>query len=132
MNSGNGNGNESGNSGGEPNHTRTELIVGVMAIAACLLLFFVWIPLDVDSGYFEKVRRWVEIGDAFAPGLAAGLLGLGGLLLIIERLRQPNNTRFSAQNAAFSAGVLVCALIFTQLLMLDRPGGGGASRAGRG
>lgn len=47
--------------------------------------FFIWIPLDVDTGIVEKVRRQVRLGDAFAPSLAALLIGLGGVLLILKR-----------------------------------------------
>lgn len=59
--------------------------LGLIALTASILIAFVWIPLDVDTGLIEKVRRSVQIGDAFAPTMAAFMIGLGGLLVLIAR-----------------------------------------------
>lgn len=51
--------------------------------------------MDVETGIIEKVRRQVTLGDAFAPTVAAIIIGLGGILLLLERtpsdLQQPDN-----------------------------------------
>jgi len=52
--------------------------LGWLGIALCGLMLFVWIPLDVDTGIIEKVRRQVTLGDSFAPTVAALIIGLGG------------------------------------------------------
>ncbi len=56
---------------------------GALTFGLSLFILFVWIPLDISSGLFEKVRRSVVLGDAFAPAVAAGLIGIGGLLLLV-------------------------------------------------
>ena len=64
------------------NNTNRVLALG--AIAAALLIAFVWVPLDTDTGMIEKVRRQVTIGDSLAPTLAAMFIGVGGLLLALQ------------------------------------------------
>lgn len=56
--------------------------LGLIALVLSLVIVFVWIPHDVESGLIEKVRRSVTLGDAFAPTIAAFLIGLGGLLIL--------------------------------------------------
>ena len=97
--------------------TRTDLTIGIAVVAISLLVAFVWIPFDVETGIFEKVRRRIEIGDAFAPTLAAGLLALGGLLLVTEALRSTSFTRLSASSLVFAAGLLAAFVVFHLLLM---------------
>lgn len=58
---------------------------GWLAPLLCGVMFFIWIPLDVETGIIEKVHRQVIPGDAFAPAIAAVIIGLGGLLILLER-----------------------------------------------
>lgn len=58
--------------------------LGLIFIVFSLLLIFVWIPLDVETGYLEKVRRAVVLGDSLGPALAGGIMLLGGLLLLLK------------------------------------------------
>jgi len=64
--------------------------LGLLACVLCGVMLFIWIPLDVETGIIEKVRRQVTLGDAFAPTVAAIIIGLGGVLLLLERA--PNET----------------------------------------
>ncbi len=67
--------------------------LGILALLLCCAIVFVWIPLDVETGIIEKVRRQVRLGDAFAPTLAALLIGLGGVLLLLQQqIRNPKNS----------------------------------------
>lgn len=59
--------------------------LGLLALVTSGVILFIWIPLDVDTGIIEKVRRQTQLGDAFAPSIAAFLIGLGGLMLLLER-----------------------------------------------
>lgn len=103
------------------NNTSTNLILGILMSAAALLVAFVWIPSDVETGIFEKVRRRLEIGDAFAPTLAAGLLGIGGLLLIIEELKSRTALRIARHNVPFVVGLFVLFVLFTSVMMWSGP-----------
>jgi len=96
--------------------TKNDLVLGVAIMAFAGLIGFVWIPLDIETGIFEKVRRRTEIGDAFAPALAAGLLALGGLLLLVESLRTRSLVRLSLNSLTYTAGLLGLFVIFTLLL----------------
>ena len=57
--------------------------LGVVFLLFAALLVLVWVPLDVDTGYIEKVRRQVSIGDALAPTVAGVFLLIGGLGLLV-------------------------------------------------
>ena len=59
--------------------------LGLFALAVSLLILFVWIPLDVESGFIEKARRSLVLGDAFAPTIAAALIAIGACLIFIEQ-----------------------------------------------
>ncbi len=81
--------------------TRANLFIGLGCLALGLVVAFIWVPLDTDTGLIEKVRRRVSIGDALAPTIAAAFVGLGGLLLLLSERNaevQPfpsrNNLRF--------------------------------------
>lgn len=102
-------------------NTRTNLFLGLAVFASAMLIAFVWIPFDVESGIFEKVRRRLEIGDGFAPTLAAGLLGLGGILLVIEGLTTTSTVRIGKHSFQFVAILLLVFVIFTSVSMWTGP-----------
>ena len=77
--------------------------LGLICIAAAVLIVFVWVPLDAGSGIVEKVRRRWEIGDGLAPTFAGGLLGLAGGLLLLSPGEGKALTR---ANAAWLFGLL--------------------------
>lgn len=54
--------------------------LGLFVLAFAILLLFVWIPLDIETGLVEKVRRRVLIGDALAPTVAGIVIALGATL----------------------------------------------------
>lgn len=92
--------------------------LGLFALALSTIVVFVWIPLDVDTGLFEKVRRSVQIGDAFAPTIAASLIGLGGVFVLFARSSQQSTTG-SARSASHSLlGNLVYALVLLLILAI--------------
>ncbi len=101
--------------------TNTDLVLGLIVLGVSLAIAFIWIPLDVETGVFEKVRRRIEIGDAFAPAFAATLLGLGGLLLVVEALRSTSLTRLSGSSFFFAGGLLLAFIVFFALLRWTGP-----------
>ncbi len=58
--------------------------LGLLACLLALLLIFVWIPLDTETGLIERVRRQVTLGDSLGPTVAACILLLGGLLTVMR------------------------------------------------
>ena len=98
------------------------------AIAAvALIALFVWVPLDTDTGYIEKVRRQVTLGDALAPSLAAGFVLLGGGLLLIEK-REPYPNGITLANLRHLA--LLLALIAVAFALMRWTGPTVAALAG--
>ena len=87
--------------------SRSNLILGICFAAFALLLIFVWIPLDTDTGLIEKVRRQVTIGDALAPSVAGLFLLLGGLILILFERNAPDQPEVDPVNLGFMAVVFV-------------------------
>lgn len=74
-------------------------LIGLGAVVLSLAIVFVWIPLDVESGLIEKVRRSVTLGDAFAPTIAGALVGLGGLLCLLGNDAGQSSERVSTPRA---------------------------------
>ena len=54
--------------------------LGLFIVGLALVIIFVWVPLDTETGLVERVRRRNTIGDAMGPTVAGVILGLGGLL----------------------------------------------------
>jgi hypothetical protein len=65
------------------------LAVALVAAVFALVLLFVWIPQDIDSGIVEQVRRRSVIGDALAPAVAGVVLLAGAAVLVLERRQEP-------------------------------------------
>ena len=101
--------------------TKVNLILAIVVVIFAALVVFVWIPIDVESGIFEKVRRRYEIGDAFAPTLAVGLLGVGGLMLLVESLQFSSTVSLSLRSLKFVAVLLASFAAFTSLLVWTGP-----------
>lgn len=95
---------------------RTNRILAVSFILAALLIVFVWVPLDTDSGLVEKVRSRVIVGDALAPTLAAAVIGMGGLMVLFQQ-PEPYPVFVSAANIRF---LLVLLLVFALSFALMR------------
>ena len=85
---------------------RSNLILGLLVALFSLIVLFVWIPLDVQTGLIEKVRRQVTIGDALAPSVAAVFLLIGGLVLAIVERRDPGQPHIDLR----SIGFVVCMI----------------------
>ena len=91
--------------------------IGLIVCGLALILLFVWIPLDVETGIIERIRRQVVIGDALGPTVAGAFLLLGGLILaLIERpSREPKPVDGQAIRFAL---LIVAYLVACFLLML--------------
>jgi len=65
-------------------HITKDAWLGFLFLAIGLLILFVWIPLDTDTGFIEKVRRSWVIGDSLAPSISAVIISLSALWLIFS------------------------------------------------
>jgi hypothetical protein len=83
-----------------------DVLLGLSVVALALLILFVWIPNDIDTGLIHKVRRVVMIGDSFAPTFAAVLLALSGVLLVLEARRSPAPADTGLESLRFSLSLL--------------------------
>ena len=86
-------------------HLSASDILGIVCIAAAVLALSVWIPLDIETGLIEKVRRQTSIGDSLLPTLACGFVVAGGLLLLL--LERNPEQRLSGENFRFLLILLV-------------------------
>ena len=91
--------------------------LGVFFLLFAALLVFVWIPFDVETGYIEKVRRQVSIGDALAPTVAGVFLLIGGLGLLIFGGR-PKETEEPTDFVALRFAALLFAVYFASFLVM--------------
>lgn len=94
--------------------SRSNLYLGLICITLSLLVIFIWIPLDVESGVVEKVRGRFKIGDALAPTVAMGFILVGGLLLVFVERRAPAQPVIQAPQIQFMTrlmGIVVVSLL---------------------
>ena len=89
--------------------------LGLVFLATGIVIIFIWIPLDVDTGIIEKVRRQTVLGDSFAPFVAALIIGLGGLVAFLERptpgAAEPDIAPSNLIHIACTIGILFVALM---------------------
>ena len=95
----------------------TEFVLAIIVFALSVLSIFVWIPYDVESGFFEKVRRQKFIGDSLAPTIAATIVLIAGVLIALEALRVKAVSRLDKSSLKF---VLQAFLIVSLSLIMMR------------
>ena len=88
-------------------NVNADFLLGLGGLMAGCLILFVWIPLDVETGFIEKVRSQITIGDSLAPSLAATVLMISGLLLMSQSFKTPGSVDLSWNNVKFIALLLV-------------------------
>jgi len=59
--------------------------LGAMLLVFAVLALIFWVPIDIDTGIVEKVRRRIAIGDALAPVFALCILGASALAMLLNR-----------------------------------------------
>ncbi|MDJ0825757.1 MAG: hypothetical protein QNJ16_09670 [Rhodobacter sp.] len=99
---------------------RTNLYLSLGSIGFALVLGLVWAPLDSGTGLIETVRRQVTIGDALAPTLAAGMIGLGGVLVLAQR-RAPDPGGLGPANLGFLLRFLAVIAVAFALMRWTGP-----------
>lgn len=83
--------------------------LGLFCVGLALLVIFVWVPWDSDSGLVEKVRRKWVIGDALGPTVAGIVIAIGGALTLLRPA--PEAPGLTRRNLIWIAGLLaLCAL----------------------
>ena len=100
-----------------PPISRSNIFLGVLCVAFAALVAFVWVPLDVETGLIEKVRRQTNIGDALAPTVAAFFVGIGSLLLLLVERNAPDQPGLTTTNLRFIGGQ-IAILVLGFLIML--------------
>ncbi|MEZ5728675.1 MAG: hypothetical protein R3E48_12140 [Burkholderiaceae bacterium] len=105
--------------------------LGGFSLALGAILLVLWIPVDVETGVVETIRRQTTIGDAMAPTVVAWALVLIGLALgwegLIER-RRARDARHADEPRRAATGIdadnlrylLILALTLTTSLLLIR------------
>ena len=83
-------------------------------LAFSILIVFVWIPLDTETGLVEKVRRKFVIGDALAPTITGAIITLGAIMTWLRPSQGPTITR---KNVIWTLQLLA---IFAISLMIMR------------
>lgn len=100
--------------------SRNNLYLGIAILVFAAVLLVIWIPLDVQTGLIEKIRRQVVIGDALAPTVAAFFLVIGGGLLVLTERNSPDQANPSLSAIAFTA--LLVAVICVSLVVMRYAG----------
>ena len=94
-------------------------LLGVSFVFFGLATIFIWIPLDVDSGVVENVRRRLVIGDSLGPIVAGVVLVAGGLLTALKRKSDSGSLQRS--NLAWVAYLLIVISVSLVLIRYSGP-----------
>ena len=89
--------------------------IAVVFLAFSVVALTLWIPLDIDSGIIEKVRRREKMGDALFPTAIAGAMvivaALSVLLSLINRPDEQSRLPGLRFLAAFCSICLISLLL---------------------
>ena len=96
-------------------------ILGGCVIILALLAIFVWIPNDTATGLIFKQRGRLSIGDAMAPTLAFGLIGLAGILIALEKRKGLPAAHIVRANIQFLAILIGVFLLSIALMRWSGP-----------
>lgn len=88
--------------------------LGLFFFIFAVLLIFVWVPLDTDTGIAEKVRRKWTIGDALAPTVAGVILLFGSFFLLV--VPGSDSTSLTRNNLKW-CGLLFGLFVISTLIM---------------
>jgi len=89
----------------------SNLVLGAVFLVLALVLIFIWIPFDVETGITELERRRVVIGDSFAPTIAGLFLVSGAAGLMLLERNSPAQPKLSNRNLRFiGSAVTIIAL----------------------
>lgn len=91
--------------------------LGMFFLLFSVLLVFIWVPTDIDTGYIEKVRRQISIGDSLAPTIAGAFLMIGGLGLIVFG-GQAGETQEPTDLVALGFAALLFAVYFVSFVVM--------------
>ena len=94
-------------------------LLGLFFVFFALATIFAWIPLDVDSGVVENVRRRLVIGDSLGPIIAGVVLAVGGLLTALNPRSDSGSLQRS--NLAWIACLLIVISISLVLIRYSGP-----------
>lgn len=97
--------------------TRHLLFAGGVFVSA-LLIIFVWIPLDVESGLVERERRQFRVGDSLGPVVATCIIAIGAVLMVFER---PTHHRIANTNLVWIVSVVGITVIAIVLMRYTGP-----------
>lgn len=101
--------------------SHSNLYLGLLIFGFSLLLLFVWIPLDTATGWIEKVRRQVTIGDSMAPSVAALFLLIGGAILILFERNVPDQPKMTRGNLRFICSPLLILIVSLSVMRYAGP-----------
>lgn len=100
-----------------PRSLSSSRVLGLICIAGAALALLVWIPLDIETGLIEKVRRQTSIGDSLLPTLACGFVLVGSLFLLLPA--KASGPALSADNIGYLLILItVLALAFATMRWL--------------
>lgn len=87
--------------------SRSNFYLGLILVGFAVVLLFAWIPLDVETGLIDQIRRRMVIGDSAAPTIAALFVLTGALLLLTLERRAPDQPSIDADSLRFVFSVFV-------------------------
>ena len=76
-----------------------------------MLIAFVWVPLDTETGIVEQVRRRQLIGDSLAPTVAAVFIAIAGLGLLLFERKAEAQPRVSVDSLRFVGAAVLTVVV---------------------
>ncbi|MGH1466913.1 MAG: hypothetical protein ACRBBQ_16295 [Cognatishimia sp.] len=90
---------------------RPNAVLGLICAFVGLLLVFVWVPLDTETGIIEISRGEYSVGDALAPTLAGVVILLSSFMLLVFERNAHRQRSITRQNFIYISSVLACIVV---------------------
>lgn len=96
------------------NRVNGDAVLGAVLVVASVIAIVFWVPRDTGSAIVEVARGSMKIGDALAPTIGFSLLGIAGLILMVEARAIGSTARLDRRDIAFIisvGGVFLCSML---------------------
>lgn len=102
-------------------HLTPNLALGLLCLGLAAGVAFLWVPLDVDTGVIERVRRRITVGDALAPTIAAAFIAVGSIMLIAVERGAPDQPRLTKRHLVFLLALLALLMVVFAIMRWAGP-----------
>lgn len=100
---------------------KRDVAIGILGSCCALMILFLWIPNDVDTGVVDVWRRTVRIGDAMLPTFAAYGILIASIGIMAQNFFIKSQVPVRAVASAFIFSLFAILTISLLLMLVTGP-----------